>query len=178
MKVKALNEGLAAFANIGVLVGLAVLIVEIKQNNDLTLAQIEQNRSDSLLQWREAWVLNDHIPPLLTKVDGIRSELTTKSRADLSAEESQAVTEKIIDSLEPVERRRYVSFIARDYWDLEQLYFQFQRGLVSESYWNERIVPAISTYAPRWKAAFNGRLPSGGRPEFNAEVERILRESH
>ena len=177
MEFRHFNRWLSAIANVGVLAGLVVLIFELKQNNELTMAQIEQIRSDTLLQWRQEWVLNDHIAPLLTKASELEAEFTTKSPFDLSAEELQRVTEQTLEALEPVEGRRLRYFIMRDYWDFENLYFQFKRGLISEGYWHDRIVPAIAVNAPRWKAVLGGNLPRGGRQEFNEEIERVLRDA-
>ena len=64
-------------------------------------------------------------------------------------------------------------FIVTSYWDFENLYFQYKRGLVSDDYWSERIAPSIFYNAPLWKAVTGGD-PLYGRQEFNDEVERIL----
>lgn len=56
-----LNRWLTLGANLGVLAGLALLVVEIRQSNQLALAQIEQTRSDNLLAWRREWVTSDAI---------------------------------------------------------------------------------------------------------------------
>ena len=46
-KSEVINRWLALGANVGVLVGLALLIVELGQNSDLLRAQIHQARSDN-----------------------------------------------------------------------------------------------------------------------------------
>ncbi len=171
-----LNKWLTQFANIGVLVGLAVLIFEIRQNNELTMAQIEQSRSESYLNWQEQKVLNDHYAPLIAKVEQlVASQKFDEPYSQLGALDRQSRSAKVLELLDPIDRVRLEGFITRDYWDYENLYFQYKRGLVSESYWEDRIVPGVIDNAPRWKAAMgDDRLPSG-RPAFNAEVERLLR---
>lgn len=168
-----INGWLTLVANIGVLVGLGILIYEIKQSNDLALAQIEQTRSESLLQWRREWVTDDYIAPLLTKVESLVPE---DEFVQMNVLDRQKATIEMLDELDPVERTRMSYFISASYWDFENLYFQYKRGLVSETYWHERIAPAISFTAPQWKAVADGGLLYG-RQEFNDEVERILKNS-
>ena len=168
-----LNFWLTSLANMGVLVGLAVLIMEIRQNNELTMAQIEQMRSEAFLSWRQEVALNDHLAPLLAKVNQLVSDMYGGPDDSVDAEGIQVWTANILDVLEPVDQIRLASYISRSYWDYENMYFQYQRGLVSEDYWSERIVPAIIGDAPEWKGVNGGRLP-GGRKEFNDEVERLL----
>ncbi len=50
MNSERLNTWLTLLANFGVIVGLGVLIYEVRQNNELTLAEIEQSRSEALLE--------------------------------------------------------------------------------------------------------------------------------
>ena len=167
-----LNKWLTPLANIGVLVGLAVLIFEIRQNNELTLAQIEQIRSESLLEWRQEQALNDHLAPVIAKGRQFISEFSDKPINEMGALEKQQAFAKSLEMFDPVERVRAEALLFRSFWDFETLYFQYKRGLVSESYWNERIVPGIIQDAPQWKAVTGGRLL--GRKEFRDEVERIL----
>ena len=169
-----LNNWLTQLANIGVLVGLAVLIVEIRQNNELTLAQIEQSRSESLLQWRDERALNDHVAPIIAKGQRFFLEVSDKPQDEMSALEKQAAFERALEMFESVERVRARQILFRDYWDYETLYFQYKRGLVSDSYWNERIVPAIINSAPQWKAVVGEQLEELGRSEFRDEIERVL----
>ena len=88
-----LNHWLALLANVAVLAGLAILIVEIRQTNELTKAQIEQSRTESFLGWRQELALNDHLAPLIVKVDQLYNELygeTYFHYAPVSLEEATA----------------------------------------------------------------------------------------
>jgi hypothetical protein len=172
-----LSGWLTALANFGVLLGLAVLIFEIRQNNELTMAQIEQSRSEAFLNWRQEEVLNDHLAPLIARFDQLALETYGHSLyytlGQMDPAERQEETASILDKLEPVDRVRFENYLQRSYWDYENVYFQYKRGLVSEAYWTERIVPAIIANAPDWKAS-NGGVLNTGRIEFNLEVERLL----
>jgi hypothetical protein len=169
-----LSKWLTLLANIGVLAGLAILILEIRQNNEIAMAQIEQSRSESLTQWRRERVLNDHVAPLVVKMRALRREYTDKFGRAVRPADYQRLTAYMLDKLEdPVDRYRAESWIMASFYDFETLYFQYIRGLVSQDYWEGRIVPAIVEDAPEWKAVLDGD-PLQGREEFNDEVERML----
>jgi hypothetical protein len=165
-----LNKWLTLGANVGVLLGLLALVVEINQGNSLALAQIEQTRSDGLREWRQEWVTNDHIVPLLTELNSIRPP---EEWGKLNMRDRQAATASALDRLEPEDRLRYRLFLATSYWDYENLYAQYQRGLVSDEYWEARGKVAILDWAPRWRAAWGEQLLSG-RQAFHDEVNRLL----
>jgi hypothetical protein len=171
MNQEKINGWLTLVANIGVLIGLGLLVFEIRQSNSLALAQIEQARSESLLQWRREWVTDVYIAPLLNKVETL---LPASEYEQMSPSGRQTATAEMLNELDPIERSRMSNFIATSYWDFENVYSQYTRGLVSETYWSERIVPAIFWDAPKWKATADGKLPFG-RQDFNDEVERILK---
>lgn len=172
MDADRLNRWLSLVANIGVLAGLALLIVEIRQSNLLAMAEVEQTRSDTLLQWRREWVTNDHIAPMLVARESLmpRAEFLT-----LNVAERQKAAEEMLERLDPETRLRMRIFILTSYWDYENLFGQYQRGLISDEYWNERIVVSILQDAPQWIAVTGGRLPSGRR-EFIEEIKRLLDE--
>jgi len=169
-----LSKWLTLLANIGVLAGLAILILEIRQNNDIAMAQIEQSRSESLTQWRRERVINDHIAPLIVKMRALGREYTDKFGRAVRPADYQRRTAYVLDKLEdPVDRYRAESWIMASFYDFETLFFQYKRGLVSQDYWEGRIVPAIIDDAPEWKAVREGDTLLG-RKEFTDEVERIL----
>lgn len=73
-----LNGWLTLAANLGVVLGLIILIVEVRQNADLTRAQMESGRSDLLAQIElslaspeigAAWVKSIRSPETLTDVE-------------------------------------------------------------------------------------------------------------
>ena len=122
--------------------------------------------------------MNDHLAPLIAKVNQLGVEMYGQSiwyTFDPLVEpaERQEMTASILDKLDSVDRVRYEGYLLRNYWDYENVYFQYKRGLVSEAYWRERIVPGLIGSAPGWKAA-NGGVLAAGRIEFNLEVGRLL----
>ncbi len=63
------NKWLTLSANIGVVIGLVLLIVEIGQNTEMMRAQINQSRTDTALSQSHAIFNSDYIPALLAKRD-------------------------------------------------------------------------------------------------------------
>jgi hypothetical protein len=68
VKTEELNSWLSLGANIGVVIGLALLIYEINQNSALMEAQINQNRTDSALAEQQADFNSDYMPAIRVKV--------------------------------------------------------------------------------------------------------------
>ena len=62
------NRWLTLGANFGVIVGLILLIVEIRQNTDMMRAQINQSRTETAMSEQQATYNSDHMPALLAKI--------------------------------------------------------------------------------------------------------------
>ena len=146
-------------ANLGVLIGLILLIVEIDQNSDLVRAQIEQGRSESYVAWLRQSATNDNILALYVKMDVLEGSFSER-----------------FEQLEPIERIRYQQILEARFYDYENLYSQYAEGFFGQSYWEQRIVPSIAEWARRWNVVIPPDGP-GGRKEFKDEVRRILQES-
>ena len=69
MNTEKLNAWLSLGANIGVVFGLILLIVEIRQNTEMLRAQINQSRTDSAMSEQQATYNSDYIPAMLVKRD-------------------------------------------------------------------------------------------------------------
>ncbi len=68
MKAEKLNSWLSLGANIGVVIGLILLIVEIGQNTEMLRAQINQSRTDTALSDQQAGYNSDYIPTIRAKI--------------------------------------------------------------------------------------------------------------
>jgi len=73
-----LNKWLTLTANIGVVVGLVLLLIELRQNTEMMRAQITHSRSETAQSENQAVFNSDHIPAVISKV---------RAGAELSAEE-------------------------------------------------------------------------------------------
>ncbi len=69
MNADSVNKWLTLSANIGVVIGLILLIVEIGQNTEMMRAQINQSRTDTAISEQQAVFNSDYIPALIAKRD-------------------------------------------------------------------------------------------------------------
>jgi len=112
-----LNRWLTLGANLGVLVGIILILIELNQNANLMRAQMTQARGESVVQtYRD-----------LMNSDGWL-EIRAKQRAAGS-------TKEWVESLSPTEYERAWYRILVDYHDLRTQYFQYQSGLLDEHIW-------------------------------------------
>ncbi len=154
-----LNRWLTLGANLGVLVGLILLIVEIEQNSDLVRAEIEQTRSESYVAWLRQAAANDQILELFLQMETLEGSFGER-----------------FEQLEPIERIRFRQILEARFYDYENLFAQYQDGFVSQTYWEQRVVPSIAEWAPRWNIT-NPPDGPGGRKEFKDEIRRVLQEA-
>jgi hypothetical protein len=153
------NRWLTLGANLGVLIGLILLIVEIEQNSELVRAEIEHTRSEAYVAWLRQAAANDQILNLFVTMGTLEG-----SFGDRFAQ------------LEPIERMRFQQIVEARFYDYENLFGQYENGFVSQTYWEQRASPGIAEWAPRWNVT-NPPDGPGGRKDFKEEVRRILRES-
>ena len=78
MDSNTVNRWLTLGANVGVMVGLILLIVEIDQNSQLVRIQIEQSRSEAYVAWMRQIVEGEHAAPLYAKMDKFSSLIGSK----------------------------------------------------------------------------------------------------
>ena len=150
------NRWLTLGANIGVLVGIGLLILEINQNSELMQVQIEQSRSETYVEWLRERASNDALSALDAKIQGLGGPAP-----------------EVWEQLTPIEQSRVRAMLAARFYDYENLYYQYKRGFVSEQYWQDRAVPVIRNMAPLWKHIW-GAEPLAARREFELEIESIL----
>ena len=67
MNAEKVNTWLSLGANIGVVIGLMLLIIEIGQNTDMMRAQINQSRADTALFQQYSMSDTDYIAPIIAK---------------------------------------------------------------------------------------------------------------
>lgn len=67
MNTENMKSWLSLGANIGVVIGLILLIIEIRQNTDMMRAQINQSRTDTALFQQYAMSDTDYIAPIIAK---------------------------------------------------------------------------------------------------------------
>ena len=68
MNTERLNTWLALTANVGVIVGLIIVAVELNQNSDLMRIQIGQSRADAAIAANESEFNSDYLPQIKVKI--------------------------------------------------------------------------------------------------------------
>ena len=153
-----INKWLTLGANIGVLIGIVLLLIEIDQNSDLLKAQIHQARADAHVGHRLNDVESD-------KWTAIRMKLQENGyQQDLSS----------IESLTPEELFRFRDYLAARHTDLDNLHYQYQQGYLDEEYYRYKVVCAIRRNGPYWEKL--GIFRTNVRPSFAVEIKRIMDE--
>ena len=135
MNADRVNRWLTLGANIGVLVGIILLLVELKQNRDLTRAQIHQDRSDAWVASRFSRADSEYVSPIMAKIYAAGYPENMKA----------------MDGLTPVEMSRIHDLFGAFAGDYDNLYFQYQRGYLDEEFYRQRIEPSIRSMAPWFK---------------------------
>ena len=70
MNADNVNKWLTLSANIGVVIGLVLLVIEIGQNTEMMRAQINQSRTDTAISEQQAVFNSGYIPELLESAIG------------------------------------------------------------------------------------------------------------
>ena len=154
MNADRVNRWLTLGANIGVVIGLMLLIFELNQNSDLVRAQIHQARSDT-------WVSN--------RVDFADSEFLLHAY-DKFIKAGGPLDPTAIDRLNPTESARVSRYAQALMGDYDNLYYQFQQGYLDENYYRSRVEMGIKRWAPIWKLSV---FLENMTPGFQEEVERL-----
>ena len=153
MNADNVNKWLTLSANIGVVIGLMLLLVELNQNRDLVRAQIHQDRSDAWVANRFARADSEFVIPVLEKLyaAGFPDNLDAMQK------------------LTPVDRRRVYDVLDAFSGDYDNMFFQYQQGYLDEEFYRTKIETSIRELAPWWK-----KYAIIGRPSFEKEIDRIM----
>ena len=81
-----LNKWLSLLANLGVVAGLVMLVIEINQTNNLAKAEAAQNRSDQIMEAQKDYALSEYLPGIVTKyrengIEALTAEETSRYRS-------------------------------------------------------------------------------------------------
>ena len=151
-----ISSWLTLGANIGVVIGLILLIVELNQNSNLVQAQIHQARSDNY----ESFMLDVADSELL--LPAYEKFLAAGGPSNISA----------LDELDSTERERIRRYYQGRLGGYDNLYFQYKQGYLDEEFYESKIVGSIRRLYPIWLEL--GLLEHGATPSFIDEMERIL----
>ncbi len=119
MNADNVNKWLTLSANIGVVIGLMLLLIEIDQNSDLVQAQIHQARSDAHVEFRNELANSELLLPVMLKFEA------AGGFADMTA----------MDELSSTEARRIQELFAASHQDYDNLFYQYQQGYLDEEFY-------------------------------------------
>ena len=158
MELGALGELLGA---LGVIITLAYLAVQIKQNTRsmnenkrLALAQTYQMRADALQGMLVQAACSESLGPLIVKLTtlGYPTDLTSLDRI---TEEERGIFKQW-------------QIAQQTHWD--NMFYQYQQGFIDEEYFRDTFKVRVARLAPTWQAL--GLIVSRG--SFSKEIEKIL----
>jgi len=146
-----LNKWLSLLANLGVVAGLAILIVEINQTNNLAEAEAAQRRSDQIMQAKKEYALSEYIP-----------EITTKYQ------------ENGIDALTAVEVSRLKSWESARRIRMSAQYRQYLMGYLDQETAERTVQDAALSFADIWDDI--GLETDGNKGSLDGVSEEFWRE--
>ena len=152
MNAEKLNSWLGVTANIGVVVGIIFLALEVRQTRDAVMGATYQARASAQEEWGKWFAESDHIVHAVLRYS--QSEFSS-----LSAEDQTRITSATEAALHK----------------MDGIHYQYELGLVSEEYYETTFNQMMSVWAPRWNDT--GVLDGGRvtlRPSFREEVEKHL----
>jgi hypothetical protein len=149
-----LNRWLTLGANLGVLIGLVVLIVEIGQNTEMMRAQMSQERANQTVQKFNENIHSDYWPAIAAK----------RHKANNADE--------WISSLTGEEYQRVRSTYYREINDIRNQFYQYRQGYLPQEIWDTSIRAQIVLLLGLGAAL---KIPERfeGDAEFNSELRRI-----
>ena len=156
-----INSWLRLGANVGVLIGFILLVVELDQNSDLTRAQVHQSRSDNFESFGVAVADSENLLPVLMKFKAAGGP------NDLSA----------LQELTPIERARLRRYYSARIAGYDNLYYQYTQGFLDEGFYNIRVAGPVKYLQPLWSEMGLIRLGKKNprvTPGFAAEIERLI----
>ena len=156
MKKIDIGKSFGILANVGVLIGIFLLLVELDQNGDLLRAQIHQARSDNLESLYTAQADSERFAPAWRKLQ--------------NAGGPQDVT--ALDVLDDLEKARISQYLVGRLNGFDNLFYQYRNGFLDEEFYETRVVRTVQVLEPTLREL--GLLDSPAlTASFRAEIERI-----
>ena len=152
------NRWLTLGANLGVLVGIVLILMELNQNADLMKAQMTQARADNVLEHYRERQHSDYWP-----------KIAAKQRAAASIEE-------YVNSLTPEEYERAWFGLLSQYHDIRTQFVQYKAGYLDERIWETSTKGQILRLAEKWPYFFDGSLDYADR-EFAEYINAVAQEA-
>ncbi len=153
------NRWLTLAANLGVLGGIILILIELNQNSDLMRAQMTQERANHLVDMFDANIHSDYWPKIAAKREESNSE------------------KEWIASLTGEEYQRVFYVYLREINDVRNQFYQYQQGYLPQVVWDASSRGQIMRLL-NLAAALGRPERFEGDADFKAEIKRIAEEEN
>jgi hypothetical protein len=154
MKKIDLGQSLSLLANFGVIVGIALLVIELSQTNAAIRGATYQAHAEAVEEWDK----------FLAQSEILTETIIRYQDSDFSA-------------LSSADQFRLFQLSLASFNRIQNLYRQYELGLVDQIFYDHMLQAELEINVPRWEDA--GLLETQlyqtrTYPEFHAEVEKYL----
>jgi hypothetical protein len=155
MKKIDLGQTISVIANVGVVVGLILVALELRQTRDAVLGATYQNRSMINMEWSKWVAESDYVAPMIQQTRAGGPE-----------------------SLTPDQEQRSQSTMLASIHRLDGFFYQYELGLLGTDYYESVFKAEMRAWVPRWRETGMLEQPWTGymRPSFRQEVQKYLDE--
>lgn len=137
MDLQKLNNWLALAANIGVLVGIVLLALEIRQNTTVIESSTYQDRTQDLREALTMVTESEHLSTGLAKLGWFQNKCQIDST--------------VIENLEAHEYVAIQAYLRASWFRFENLYYQYTTGTMDRRSFENGTLNAIANYLPWWE---------------------------
>ena len=149
MNLDKLNDWLTLLANVGVVVGLIALVLELRHSSQVAEVAAYQNRVAEIQEMNLELALSDDLADLLEKFDS-----------------------KGVAALSPQERRRVRAWYQVILRQMQGQYYQYQQGFLDRTVVNTTLRDIAGGVYENWKLL--GLLPAIEIVEWREEIESAM----
>ena len=149
MSIEKWKDWIVLIALIGVIGSLVAVVVELRQTQTAMRAQAYQARAFDGIEWNLELARDETLRSMQQRLDSPGFDPATLGPSELSLAKHLMTVVRI---------------------DLDNEHFQYQNGLLDPGFYHGETIFWIKQAAPIWRK-LGDRAP---RPEFRAEVDRIL----
>lgn len=149
MSIERWKDGFELIALVAVIGSLIAVVVELRQTQTAMQAQAYQARAFDGIEWNMELAKDESLRSMQARLDSADFDPATLSQSELSLAKRLMTIVRI---------------------DLDNEHFQYQSGLLDPGFYHGETVNWIKHAAPIWRSL--GDISP--RPEFRAEVDRIL----
>ena len=149
MSIARWKDRFELIALVAVIGSLIAVVVELRQTQTTMQAQAYQARAFNGIEWNMELAKDESLRSMQARLDSADFDPATLSQSELSLAKHLMTITRI---------------------DLDNEHFQYQSGLLDPGFYHGETVSWIKHAAPIWREL--GEMSP--RPEFRAEVDRIL----